>query len=278
MNSLIKNVLYSRNSFFFLKIISFPTTGSTALAGYSEADSQGRRTDNNFDLRQLTSSMHTPYYIFEENGGDYGEIVERAYLLMSQTSISSAVSLEDELRAFIQIQYPFPPDPLATDPLLPWRLSFLLRHLECGTGSELFRLLLEARPHSSKWFDPGRLGQAELYEGLERVLLDLKAFSPHSTPFLHRVSKKAVPDYCNVILRPMDLGTMHKKLRNREYASKQEFAADLQLIHDNCLTYNTEEVFTPCVCYLIVIGESVEEECCAAEGKVDAFDAARARY
>ena len=37
----------------------------------------------------------------------------------------------------------------------------------------------------------------------------------------------------------MDLGTMSKKLRNFEYKSKQDFIKDLNLIWDNCLTYNT---------------------------------------
>lgn len=213
---------------------------------------------------KYTTTMDPPYYIWEEEpsgegeggGEEYGEIVERAYLLMNQSSISSAVSLEEEVRAFTQIRFPFPPDPPPADPLVPWRLTYLLRHLDTfhqtmasvssgtdsGNDQELLRLLLEARPHRSKWFDPSRLGQAELYEALERVISDLKAFTPHCTPFLQRISKKAVPDYYHVITRPMDLGTMHKKLRNREYASKQEFATDLQLIYENCLTYNTDEV------------------------------------
>ena len=187
-------------------------------------------------------AMTTPYIIFEEDD-DLGEIVQRAYQKVKHSAGNHALGMEDEeVRAFTQVHFPFPPDPPPADPLLPWRLSFLLRHLQCPPGSELGRLLLEARPHRSKWFDPGRLGQAELYDGLEKVLTELKAFTPHCLPFLQRVSKKAVPDYYTVIMRPMDLGTMHKRLRNKEYGSKQEFATDLQLIYENCFTYNTDEV------------------------------------
>lgn len=38
----------------------------------------------------------------------------------------------------------------------------------------------------------------------------------------------------------MDLGSMTKKLKNLQYKSKMEFVADLNLIWDNCLRYNSE--------------------------------------
>lgn len=44
-----------------------------------------------------------------------------------------------------------------------------------------------------------------------------------------------------VIKRPMDLGTMAKKLKAQEYTSKQQFMDDLNLIYSNCYTYNTAE-------------------------------------
>lgn len=40
----------------------------------------------------------------------------------------------------------------------------------------------------------------------------------------------------------MDLGTVTKKMKNLQYKSKKEFADDLYLIYDNCLTYNTNPV------------------------------------
>lgn len=40
----------------------------------------------------------------------------------------------------------------------------------------------------------------------------------------------------------MDLGTVTKKMKNLVYRSKKEFADDLYLIYDNCLTYNTNSV------------------------------------
>jgi transcriptional activator SPT7 len=40
----------------------------------------------------------------------------------------------------------------------------------------------------------------------------------------------------------MDLSTMLKKVKNRVYENKAQFAADLNLIWDNCLVYNSEPV------------------------------------
>ncbi|KAI8984540.1 hypothetical protein BDF20DRAFT_394859 [Mycotypha africana] len=104
---------------------------------------------------------------------------------------------------------------------------------------ELQNLLSDFRPHRSKWANDDRPGQEELYEACEKVLNDLKNFTEHSTPFLNKVSKREAPDYFDVIKKPMDLGTVTKKLKNFVYKSKKEFADDLYLIYDNCLTYNT---------------------------------------
>ena len=72
----------------------------------------------------------------------------------------------------------------------------------------------------------------------------MRADQEHSQAFLTRVSKRDAPDYYDgawlltVIKNPMDLGTMQKKLRGGQYRDKDQFAADLNLIWDNCLTYN----------------------------------------
>jgi hypothetical protein len=51
----------------------------------------------------------------------------------------------------------------------------------------------------------------------------------------------------------MDLGTMWRNAEAHMYNSKAEFAADLNLIWDNCLTYNTNPV-------------SLYNLCCVAPG------------
>jgi transcriptional activator SPT7 len=46
-----------------------------------------------------------------------------------------------------------------------------------------------------------------------------------------------------VISNPMDLQTMLKKVKQKQYKTKKEFKDDLDLIWQNCFTYNAAEVF-----------------------------------
>jgi len=50
-----------------------------------------------------------------------------------------------------------------------------------------------------------------------------------------------IPDYFSVITRPMDLGTVSKKLTNAEYPSAEAFAEDVRLVWSNAITYNGPE-------------------------------------
>jgi len=47
---------------------------------------------------------------------------------------------------------------------------------------------------------------------------------------------------CTVITHPMDLQTMGRKVKSKAYLTKKAFADDLNLIWDNCLTYNSDPV------------------------------------
>jgi len=53
--------------------------------------------------------------------------------------------------------------------------------------------------------------------------------------------KHALPDYHEIIKKPMDLGTVKQKMDSREYRSPQEFAEDVRLIFTNCYRYNPPE-------------------------------------
>ncbi|KAK3835424.1 MAG: hypothetical protein JOS17DRAFT_681839, partial [Linnemannia elongata] len=108
------------------------------------------------------------------------------------------------------------------------------------TDRELRTLLSDVRPNRSKWANEDRVGQEELYEGCERILTELRNYTEHSLPFLNKVNKREAPDYFQVIKTPMDLGTVLKKLKSFAYQSKQQFADDLYLIYQNCMTYNSD--------------------------------------
>lgn len=47
-----------------------------------------------------------------------------------------------------------------------------------------------------------------------------------------------IPDYFDIIKRPMDLSTIQRKLQNGEYHTVDDFCADVRLMFDNCHLYN----------------------------------------
>lgn len=105
---------------------------------------------------------------------------------------------------------------------------------------ELRNLFMDVRKNRGKWANDERIGQEELYDACEKVLLDLRGHTEHSTPFLNKVLKREAPNYGLIIKVPMDLNTVLKKLKTLAYNSKKEFVDDLNLIWSNCLAYNAD--------------------------------------
>jgi len=77
--------------------------------------------------------------------------------------------------------------------------------------------------------------QTALQDILKQMLEHLKRL-PKAAIFLTKVGKKEAPSYYDIIKNPMDLGTMSKKLLL--YRSLDDFKEDIDLIVNNCLTYN----------------------------------------
>ena len=124
-------------------------------------------------------------------------------------------------------------------PNLTKRLD-LNRHKVPASDAQLRDLLSNTRIGAGKWANPDKVGQEELYESLDQVLNNLKSQIQHSGPFLQAVKKKDYPDYHRIISRPMDIGTMLKRLGAKLYRSKKEFMDDLDQIWANCLKYNAD--------------------------------------
>ncbi|KAI8594015.1 hypothetical protein BDZ88DRAFT_402304 [Geranomyces variabilis] len=59
--------------------------------------------------------------------------------------------------------------------------------------------------------------------------------------FLDPVDTSVVIDYMTVVKEPMDLGTMEKKVRRREYKSLEDFKRDFNLVVVNAKTYNSPD-------------------------------------
>ncbi|XP_044265783.1 bromodomain adjacent to zinc finger domain protein 1A isoform X2 [Tribolium madens] len=88
--------------------------------------------------------------------------------------------------------------------------------------------------------DEGRtdlpLHNSALHAVLCEVMKDANAW-----PFLRPVQKTEVPDYYDVITKPMDFGTIKYKLNMGEYKEDSQFMADAVLVFQNCNTYNHTE-------------------------------------
>lgn len=49
---------------------------------------------------------------------------------------------------------------------------------------------------------------------------------------------QTVPDYLQIVTRPMDLQTIRENLRSKKYQSREEFLADVNQIVENSNIYN----------------------------------------
>ncbi|KAJ3638147.1 hypothetical protein MTP99_001553 [Tenebrio molitor] len=80
------------------------------------------------------------------------------------------------------------------------------------------------------------LHNAALHAVLSEIMKDSNAW-----PFLRPVQKTEVPDYYDVITKPMDFGTIKYKLNMGEYQEDAHFMSDALLVFQNCNTYNHTE-------------------------------------
>jgi histone acetyltransferase len=77
------------------------------------------------------------------------------------------------------------------------------------------------------------------YNQLLHLLNDMQN-NTNAWPFQQPVNRDEVPDYYEVIVQPMDLGTMEEKHELDQYPHPEDFIKDALLIFVNCRKYNNE--------------------------------------
>lgn len=96
----------------------------------------------------------------------------------------------------------------------------------------------------------------ELCEALLPTLEKLMHQDPESIPFRSPVDPitLGIPDYLDIIKKPMDLGTVEKKLRKGEYSDPWEYVDDVWLMFDNAWLYNrkTSRVYRYCTKVVVI--------------------------
>ena len=82
----------------------------------------------------------------------------------------------------------------------------------------------------------------EAVASMQSIILNLME-QKFAEPFLEPVDWKAwgLFDYPEVIKNPMDLGTIEGKIKRGEYPTFEAFRKDVQLVIDNCTTYNDKK-------------------------------------
>lgn len=90
-------------------------------------------------------------------------------------------------------------------------------------------------------------------EELQKALMPTwqKIFSQEeSGPFREPVdpTRLGIPDYFDIVRKPMDLNTIHTKLTNGKYSDPWEYVDDVWLMFDNAWLYNrkTSRVYKYC--------------------------------
>ncbi|XP_068194790.1 bromodomain adjacent to zinc finger domain protein 1A [Antennarius striatus] len=62
-----------------------------------------------------------------------------------------------------------------------------------------------------------------------------------SWPFMKLVSRTQVPDYYDIIKKPIALSTIREKVNNCEYQTASDYISDVDLMFSNCLQYNPRQ-------------------------------------
>ncbi|XP_074536838.1 bromodomain adjacent to zinc finger domain protein 2A isoform X2 [Halichoeres trimaculatus] len=73
----------------------------------------------------------------------------------------------------------------------------------------------------------------------EIILMEMEAHAD-AWPFLEPVNPRLVPGYRRIIKNPMDFLTMRERLLQGGYCNCEEFAADAQLVFNNCELFNED--------------------------------------
>eukprot|EP01127_Copromyxa_protea_P009257 TRINITY_DN2164_c0_g3_i6.p1 TRINITY_DN2164_c0_g3~~TRINITY_DN2164_c0_g3_i6.p1 ORF type:complete len:251 (+),score=38.72 TRINITY_DN2164_c0_g3_i6:741-1493(+) len=99
-----------------------------------------------------------------------------------------------------------------------------------------------------------------VYSGC-KMILDKLIKNPGATAFMVPVSTSLYPSYPRLIKRPMDLGTIRKKLnaknKRRGYENINEFAVDVRLVFHNAQLFNIPD--SSIYKYAEQLGEQFEE-------------------
>jgi hypothetical protein len=113
----------------------------------------------------------------------------------------------------------------------------LLRHAGIGRDPAIESSLSNIQSNNPNILIEKRSKEDFLKDFLSFLVFSMQSH-PSSWPFHVPVSIKDVPDYFDVIKKPMDLSLIMEKIGKEEYKNVNEFINDTCLMCENCFTYN----------------------------------------
>uniref|UniRef100_A0A8D0GEH0 Bromodomain testis-specific protein n=1 Tax=Sphenodon punctatus TaxID=8508 RepID=A0A8D0GEH0_SPHPU len=96
-------------------------------------------------------------------------------------------------------------------------------------------------PPAPEYINPNKTGRfTNQLQYLQRMAMKAMWRHNFSWPFHHPVDAAALnlPDYYNIIKKPMDLSTIQKRLEHNYYTSAKECVEDFKTMFANCYLYN----------------------------------------
>lgn len=106
-----------------------------------------------------------------------------------------------------------------------------------GRGRGKKRLLEISSSDQGNRRSSGRHQGVHELSACEQLVVELVRHDD-SWPFMRLVSKYQVPDYFDIIQKPIALNIIREKVNKCEYNSATEFIEDVQLMFSNCFEYN----------------------------------------
>lgn len=76
---------------------------------------------------------------------------------------------------------------------------------------------------------------------LFKTMIDEMWVQPEAVPFHYPVDLKLVPLYKKIIKKPIDLTLIRTNIENDKYPTQESFLEDLELMFENCRTFNEDE-------------------------------------
>ncbi|XP_076013145.1 bromodomain adjacent to zinc finger domain protein 1A [Genypterus blacodes] len=98
-------------------------------------------------------------------------------------------------------------------------------------------VLAPASSSSSSRRSSGRNRGVHELSACEQLTVELVRHQD-SWPFMKLVSRTQVPDYYDIIEKPMALSTIREKVNNCDYQTAVDYISDVELMFSNCLRYN----------------------------------------